>query len=153
VSVLLAGMVALLGLNTATAANEVSQRKYDSANAALNDKIQQLTRDLAQRQSPEQLAKAAAALGLIPAANPAFLRFNPDGSVTILGTAIVIPAPAKPKSSSKSSSSTTPTSTPTTTPKTTPKTTPTTTPKTTPTTTPTKTTPTPSTSTLPGGPR
>lgn len=106
-AILVGGMVALLGLNTASAANQVAQRKYDAANASLSDQEQQLGRDLASRQSPAELAKAAYKLGLIPAANPAFLRFNKDGSVTILGTTITIPAPANPspkKSASRSAS-------------------------------------------------
>jgi hypothetical protein len=147
-TVLLAGMLALLGLNTASAANEVAQRKFDAANASLSDVEQQLGRDLSTRQSPADLARAAYKLGLIPAPNPAFLRFNPDGSVTVLGTALTIPAPAHP------------------TPKPTPTTTPTTTrtghPTTRATPTPPSTTPSPRspstlptgpTATLPGGPR
>ncbi len=104
-AILIGGLLALLGLNTASAAGEVAQRKYDAANASLSDIQQQLTRDLAAHQSPAELAKEAARLGLIPAANPAFLRFNPDGSVTILGSPgpVTIPAP-QPKQKKKASS-------------------------------------------------
>jgi hypothetical protein len=153
-AILVGGMLALLGLNTASAANEVTQRKYDAANASLADVVQQLGRDLAARQSPAELAKAAYRLGLIPAANPAFLRFNADGSVTILGTPVTIPAPAKPTSSHRTSHSSHPTSMPkrrspaaTRTPAKTPTTTA---PRATPRTTPT---PPGTTTTLPGGPR
>lgn len=101
-AILVGGLLALLGLNTASAAGEVAQRKYDAANASLSDIQQQLTRDLAAHQSPAELAKEAARLGLIPAANPAFLRFNPDGSVTILGSPgpVTIPAPQPKKKTS-----------------------------------------------------
>jgi hypothetical protein len=145
-TVLLAGMLALLGLNTASAANEVAQRKFDSANASLSDVEQQLGRDLSTRQSPADLARAAYKLGLIPAPNPAFLRFNPDGSVTVLGTALTIPAPAHaaPKP--------TPTPTPTRTGHPTTRATPAQ-PSTTPSPRPPSTRPTGPTTTLPGGPR
>jgi hypothetical protein len=153
-TVLLAGMLALLGLNTASAANEVAQRQFDSANASLSDIEQQLGRDLSTRQSPADLARAAYKLGLIPAANPAFLRFNPDGSVTVLGTVITIPAPAQavPKTTAPK-----PTSTPTPTRTAHPSTgaarvQPSTRPST-PSTRPTSTQPTDPTTTLPGGPR
>ena len=149
-TVLVAGMLALLGLNTASAANEVAQRKFDSANASLSDVEQQLGRDLSTRQSPTDLARAAYKLGLIPAANPAFLRFNPDGSVTVLGTAITIPPPAHavPKTTAPKP---TPTPTPT-------RGHPTTRassvqPSTTPSARPSTTVPTGPTTTLPGGPR
>jgi hypothetical protein len=146
-AVLLAGMLALLGLNTASAANEVAQRRFDSANASLSDVEQQLGRDLSTRQSPADLARAAYKLGLIPAANPAFLRFNPNGSVTVLGTAITIPGPAHavPKT-------TAPTPTPVRTGHPTTRATPVQ-PSTTPSTRPSSTQPTGPTTTLPGGPR
>jgi len=155
-TVLLLGMLALLGLNTASAANEVAQRQFDSANASLSDIEQQLGRDLSTRQSPADLARAAYKLGLIPAANPAFLRFNPDGSVTVLGTVVTIPPPAHavPKTTAPKPTA----------PKTTRTPTPTRTghpstraapvqPSTTPSTRPSSTQPTGPTTTLPGGPR
>jgi hypothetical protein len=150
-TVLLAGMLALLGLNTASAANEVAQRKFDSANASLSDVEQQLGRDLSTRQSPADLARAAYKLGLIPAANPAFLRFNPDGSVTVLGTAITIPPPAHavPKTTAPKP---TPTPTPTRTGHPSTRTAPVQ-PSTTPSMRPSSTRPTGPTTTLPGGPR
>jgi hypothetical protein len=149
-TVLLAGMLALLGLNTASAANEVAQRKFDSANASLSDIEQQLGRDLSTRQSPADLARAAYKLGLIPAANPAFLRFNPDGSVTVLGTALTIPAPAHPVPKTTGPKPT-PTPTPARSGHPTARTTPAQ-PSTTPSTRPSPT-PTGPTTTLPGGPR
>jgi hypothetical protein len=150
-TVLLAGMLALLGLNTASAASEVAQRKFDSANASLTDIEQQLARDLSTRQSPADLARAAYKLGLIPAADPAFLRFNPDGSVTVLGTALTIPASAHaiPKTTAPKP---TPTATPTRQGHPTARTTPAQ-PSTTPSTRPPSTSPTGPTTTLPGGPR
>ncbi len=87
---LVAGLCALLALNTASAAQELRQRALTDSNAELSDSAQQLTRDLAAEQAPGALASAAAAQGLVPNPNPAFLRLNADGSVTVLGS----PAPA-----------------------------------------------------------
>jgi len=88
---LVGGLCALLALNTASAAQELKQRALTESNAALSDQAQQLMRDLAAKQAPASLAAAAAAQGLVPNPNPAFLRLNADGSVTVLGS----PAPAK----------------------------------------------------------
>ncbi|HST46497.1 septum formation initiator family protein [Jatrophihabitans sp.] len=87
---LVGGLCTLLALNTASAAQELRQRSLTERNAELSDLAQQLTRDLAAQQAPGSLASAAAAEGLIPNPNPAFLRLNADGSVTVLGS----PAPA-----------------------------------------------------------
>ena len=87
---LVGGLCALLALNTASAAQELQQRSLTERNAELSDLAQQLTRDLAAQEAPGSLASAAAAQGLIPNPNPAFLRLNADGSVTVLGS----PAPA-----------------------------------------------------------
>ena len=87
---LVAGLCALLALNTASAAQELKQRALTDSNASTLDVEQQLERDLAAKQAPAALASAATAQGLLPNPNPAFLRINADGSVTILGS----PAPA-----------------------------------------------------------
>jgi outer membrane biosynthesis protein TonB len=152
------GLCALLALNTATAASEVRQRNVDAATAALNDKEQQLSRDVAALQSPEQLAAEAARLGLIPADSPAFLRINKDGSVTVLGSPAPASSPPPPTTPAPTPTPTKTTPKPTTKPtttkpggaptsKTTSKTAPKTSAKPKPTRTPTPTV------TLPGGPR
>jgi hypothetical protein len=97
---LVGGLCALLALNTASAAQELRQRSLTESNAALSDQQQQLMRDLAAKQAPASLAAAAAALGLVPNPNPAFLRLNADGSVTVLGSpapASLAPRPVTPK--------------------------------------------------------
>jgi hypothetical protein len=96
---LLAGLCALLALNTASAAQELTQRALTDSNASASDIEQQLVRDLAARQAPGALASAAVAQGLVPNPNPAFLRINADGSVTVLGSptpASLPPVPASP---------------------------------------------------------
>ena len=93
------GLCALLALNTASAALEIQQRHISDTNASTSDTEQQLLRDLAAKQAPGSLAGAAASLGLVANPNPAFLRINPDGSVTVLGSptpATVPPPPPTP---------------------------------------------------------
>jgi hypothetical protein len=96
---LLAGLCTLLALNTASAAQELKQRSLTEANANSLDSEQQLLRDLASVQAPAALASAAAAQGLVPNPNPAFLQINADGSVTVLGSptpASAAPLPSTP---------------------------------------------------------
>jgi hypothetical protein len=101
-SMLVAGLCALLALNTASAAQELKQQNLTDSNANTSDVEQQLRRDLAAKQAPDALASAALAQGLVPNPNPAFLRLNADGSVTVLGAptpASVPPAPVTPSAS------------------------------------------------------
>ncbi|HEV2888179.1 MAG TPA: hypothetical protein VGX49_14800, partial [Jatrophihabitans sp.] len=108
---LVGGLCTLLALNTASAAQELEQRSLTDSNAALSDLEQQLTRDLAAKQAPAALASAAAAQGLIPNPNPAFLRLNADGSVTVLGSpaaASLAPAPLPPRPTAAASPAATP---------------------------------------------
>lgn len=90
------GLVSLLALNTASAASEVEQRSVVERNAEAADYEQQLVRDLAARQAPTALAQAATELGLVPNPNPAFLRINADGSVTVLGQPMPASVPVVP---------------------------------------------------------
>jgi hypothetical protein len=108
---LVGGLCTLLALNTASAAQELKQRSLTDSNAALSDLEQQLTRDLAAKQAPAALASAAAAQGLVPNPNPAFLRLNADGSVTVLGSpaaASLAPPPVVPTPTAAASPATSP---------------------------------------------
>ena len=159
-TLIVGGMCALLALNTASAANELNRHDLAVKDAGIAAQVQQLRNQIAASSAPGALASAAAALGMVPAGNPAFLQIGGDGTVRVLGDPQAATAPPVP-------AATTPHPTPTkTTPKPTAKTSPTTSahgghttaaPHTTPTTsahtTPTPTpTPTPTT-TLGGGPR
>ena len=90
VALLVAGLSALLGLNTATTAAAVRERSVDANNSSLNDSEQQLSRDIAALQAPQNLADQAAKLGLVPVNSPAFLRINADGSGTVMGHPVVV---------------------------------------------------------------
>lgn len=111
------GLCSLLALNTASAAAEVEARGVVSRNAEASDLQQQLQRDLALREAPDALVRAATGLGLVPNPNPAFLRVNADGSVTVLGQPVpaslpvVVPPPAPTKATSAPKPAATPTAT------------------------------------------
>jgi hypothetical protein len=91
VTVLIAGgMGLLLLLNTASAANEVRRHDLSGRGASVAAQVQELENEVAASGAPGNLARAAAALGMVPAANPAFIVLGVDGSVRVLGS----PAPA-----------------------------------------------------------
>jgi outer membrane biosynthesis protein TonB len=83
-------MCALLALNTASAANELDRHDYAAKDASVAARLQQLRIQVAASAAPGNLGSAAAALGMVPADNPAFLEVGTDGSVRVLGS----PAPA-----------------------------------------------------------
>ena len=94
-AVLVTGLIAgglglLLLLNTASAANEVRRHDLAERDAAVAAEVQELRNDVAASAAPQNLAAAAAALGMVPAQNPAFLVVGTDGTVRVLGH----PAPA-----------------------------------------------------------
>ncbi|HEV7192235.1 MAG TPA: hypothetical protein VGN35_03440 [Jatrophihabitantaceae bacterium] len=160
-ALIVGGMCALLGLNTASAANELARHNLAVKDADIAARVQELQNEVAASAAPGALGSAAAQLGMVPAGNPAFLEIGVNGHVRLLGS----PAPAsgapssapKPKTSatatkaatSKPTSTTAASKTTSTTGK--PTSTAHSTAKSTPPPTPTPT-PTPTT-TLPGGPR
>jgi hypothetical protein len=100
--VLAVGLVALLMLNTAMDDNSVKMEQAQQQQAALTDREQQLSQQLAGLSAPSALASEAAALGLVPNPQPAFL--NPTTGA-VLGSPSPAPTPSP-----------TPTPTPTATP-------------------------------------
>jgi hypothetical protein len=89
VGLIVGGMALLLALNTASAANELRRNDLAGRDAGVGAQVQQLEIDVAASAAPGNLAQAAAALGMVPAENPAFLVIGSDGSVRVLGS----PAP------------------------------------------------------------
>jgi len=100
--VLAIGLFGLLMLNTAMDNNSVRTQQAQQQQAALTDREQQLSQQLAGLSAPSALASEAAALGLVPNPQPAFL--NPTTGA-VLGSASPAPTPSP-----------TPTPTPTATP-------------------------------------
>jgi hypothetical protein len=85
------GLLGLLMLNTAMDENSVRTAQAQQRQAALTDREQQLSQQLAGLSAPAALASQAAALGLVPNPQPAFL--NPV-SGAVLGTASPAPTPS-----------------------------------------------------------
>jgi hypothetical protein len=75
-----AGIIGLLVLNTKINEDSFRLQKMRDRQVALDTREQQLGSELADRQSPGNLAAAARRLGLVPAGTPAFL-YLPDGRV------------------------------------------------------------------------
>ena len=88
VLLIVAGLMALLTLNTAMQQASFTVSRLERQAAALVDREQALAQQVAVEEAPQRLAERAASLGMVPSENPAFIRVA-DG--TILG----VPAPAK----------------------------------------------------------
>jgi hypothetical protein len=115
------GFALLLLLNTASAANEVQRHDITAQDASIAAQLQELQNEVAASAAPGNLAQAAAALGMVPAQNPAFLVVASDGSVRVLGSpapasAIVLPQPTPHHHAATKTASKTATPTTTTTP-------------------------------------
>jgi hypothetical protein len=89
--VLAAGLVALLSLNTAMDQNSIRMQRAEQRQAQLTDREQQLSQQLSGLSAPGALASAAAAQGLVPNPQPAFL--NPTTGA-VLGTPTPAPTPS-----------------------------------------------------------
>ena len=101
--VLVAGLIGLLTLNTAMDENSVRMQKAEQRQAQLSDRAQQLSQRLSGLSGPGALASAAAAQGLVPNPQPAFL--NPTTGA-VLGSPSAAPSPSSsPKPSLKPSAS------------------------------------------------
>jgi len=67
------GLVDLLLLNTALQQGTFELRDMERENRLLRDRHAELTQEVADRATPSELAERAAELGMVPAADPAFL--------------------------------------------------------------------------------
>jgi hypothetical protein len=94
VSLLAAGLLGLLVLNTALAQDAFRLHTLKQESRALEDREEALRREVEALQSPQELAGRAAELGMVPAGPPAFLRLS-DGKV--LGSATPAEAPGDPE--------------------------------------------------------
>ena len=90
VSLLAAGLLGLLALNTALAQDAFRLHTLKQEARTLEDREQALQREVEALQAPQQLAARASALGMVEAGPPAFLRRS-DGAV--LGAEVPAEAP------------------------------------------------------------
>lgn len=91
-----AGLLGLLGLNTALAQGSFVAFDLRAENAVLAEREQDLLQAVAATESPEALEQRAAKLGMVRAENPVFLRLA-DGKVLGVPVAAQAPIVAKPK--------------------------------------------------------
>ena len=99
IGVLGCGLVALLLLNTATASGSFRERSLQDKNSDLTLRQQALQREVSALEAPGALAKAAAALGMVPGPDPAFLVLGQDGSAKVVGdpeASASVPPPPPP---------------------------------------------------------
>lgn len=80
VSLLVAGLLGLLLLNTALAQGSFAMFTLSSDARALADREQTLLREVEALRSPETLSQKATDLGMVQGGQPAFLRL-PDGAI------------------------------------------------------------------------
>ena len=90
VSILVAGLLGLLVLNTALAKDSFAVHTLSQDGRALADREQSLSREVEALRSPQALAAKAAELGMVQAGPPAFLRL-PDGAVLGAAGPAVLP--------------------------------------------------------------
>jgi cell division protein FtsB len=79
-AVLAAGLVGLIIMSTVLQAQSFQAAKLDREATSLKTQQQSIAREVDRLQSPANVAQRAIAIGMVPNANPAFLRLA-DGKV------------------------------------------------------------------------
>jgi hypothetical protein len=103
VGLLVTTVLGLLLLNTAVAVDSLDATRQRQANAEQAEVVDRLEQQVIAADTAAQLARVAAAAGLVPPGAAAHLVLQPDGSSVLLGTATpappavpVVPDPAAP---------------------------------------------------------
>ncbi|MBV9844209.1 MAG: hypothetical protein JOZ47_03920 [Kutzneria sp.] len=91
---LVIGVLATLFLSLSAIADSYRLEDAKGQVTELSSKVERLKADVAKMESPDALMSKAKELGMVPAPDPARLRQNPDGSVTVIGTPSAAPAGA-----------------------------------------------------------
>jgi hypothetical protein len=108
VSLLVGGLLGLLLLNTLVAQGSFRLHDLSTKGKALEQRQQDLQRQVQALQAPGELAHRAAVLGMVPGNAPAFLRLS-DGKVLGVATAGAAPGlPAAPTSPAATTTATKP---------------------------------------------
>ena len=118
-ALLATGLIGLLLLNTALAQDSFTLHDLRTTSNALTDAQGALSQSLDAMQSPANLAKRAAIMGMVPAQSAAFLRLSdgkiigvaqpapPGPGLNVVGTTAptpAVPKPAKPAKPAKQAS-------------------------------------------------
>ncbi|WP_370619211.1 hypothetical protein [Mumia sp. Pv 4-285] len=80
VALLASGLIGLLLLNTSMQNGAFQLAELEKRAEELQSRHAELTLEVEQRSTPESVAEKAAALGMVPNTNPAFLQL-PDGKI------------------------------------------------------------------------
>ena len=104
------GMIALLLLNTALNQGAFELQNLQQEQQKLSDQEQTLIQTVTEQQSPQVLARRAAALGMLPVTSPVFLRLK-DGAILGDPLPAVRPKPRKPAGTTPTTATTTSTAT------------------------------------------
>jgi hypothetical protein len=92
VALLVGTTLGLLVLNTAIAVDSLKATQLRTANADRTEQLQRLEQQVVSGSTPTEIARAAAAEGLVPAGVAAHLVIRPDGSSVLRGTPERAPA-------------------------------------------------------------
>jgi hypothetical protein len=103
------GLLGLLALNTVLTQGSFATSDLSTKQAALSEQEQQLQQEVARLQSPQQLAAAAIALGMVGTHNPVFIDTRTG---RVLGVPQAAPRPA-PSTAATTRATTAPSSAPT----------------------------------------
>ncbi len=105
VTILTAGLLSLLMLNTLAAQDAFRLHDLQKRSSSLADDEQQVRLALDSQSAPSNLAARARAMGMLPAQSPAFLRLR-DGRIVGVATAAPSPPPPTHHTSSPSTART-----------------------------------------------
>ena len=97
VALLVGTTLGLLVLNTAIAVDSLKATQLRTANADRAEQVQRLEQQEVSGSTPADIARAAAAAGLVPAGVAAHLVIQPDGSSVLRGTPEPAPAAGAPE--------------------------------------------------------
>ena len=92
VALLVGTTLGLLVLNTAIAVDSLKATQLRAENAERAQEVQRLQQQVVTAGTPAEIARAAAAAGLVRAGTAGYLVLDPDGDATLRGT----PEPAAP---------------------------------------------------------
>jgi hypothetical protein len=94
VGLLVATTVGLLALNTAIAVDSLDATQQRAANAEQAEEVARLEQQVITADTATELARAAAAAGLVSPGAAGHLVLQPDGTSVLVGTAAPAPVPA-----------------------------------------------------------
>ncbi|MEV6606368.1 MULTISPECIES: septum formation initiator [unclassified Kutzneria] len=103
-ALLAAGVLATLFLSISAVSDSYRLEDAKKKTTDLTSRVEQLKADVAKGESPEVLYDEARKLGMVPAPDPARIKVNQDGSVSVTGSAVAATTTTTPPPSSSTSS-------------------------------------------------